>query len=692
MSDKNPPSLPQLDWKQIARQYLISRKIDDLEEQEMVPAGDMIYQFSARGHCLSQTILAYFLTHPHDAVGTYYRSRPLLLALGFPLEEALAASLARMGGYSDGRDVGVTCNFSSPHHPTVLPMAGDVGGQYTPIIGWAQAVKYRRTVLKESQYDSAIAVAHGGDGSVASNGFWSALTIATTLELPILFYIEDNDYGISVPSTFQTPEGNISRNLHSFRNLTLYDVDGTEPDEIARYLSRAVKLLRDSFEPVLLRLHVPRLAGHSIQDTQKYKSESIIRDERRRDPLPHLKQFLLANHMSEPDWDALVYDADELVHRSLTAAKTRPHPDPTSVTRHIFFEPDAAGSTTGGISRLDAVTRSLSSHTDTSGKDTTMLLAIRRTLDTELARLPELLIFGEDVGAKGGVHGVTQGLQEKYGTERVFDTSLSEEGIVGRAVGMAMQGLKPVAEIQFRKYADPATEQMNNCGTIRWRTANRFAAPIVLRMPGGFAKCGDPWHSMCNEVFWAHATGWRVAMPSNAADAVGLLRSAIYSQDPCIFFEHRALLNSSWAKRPYPGDDYIVPFGKARDVTSGDDLTIVSWGALLERCENVVRRSNVSAHLLDLRTIAPWDSSAVLTSVRRTGRLLVVHEDTRTAGFGAEIVSCVTEEAFVSLKTAPQRLAVPDIPLPYNTHLLDAVLPTEASILVAIQTLLKNSD
>jgi 2-oxoisovalerate dehydrogenase E1 component len=301
-------------------------------------------------------------------------------------------------------------------------------------------------------------------------------------------------------------------------------------------------------------------------------------------------------------------------------------------------------------------------------------------------------VFGEDVGRKGGVHLVTEGLQKRFGDTRVFDTSLSEEGIIGRAVGMAYTGLMPVAEIQFRKYADPATEQLNNCGTVRWRTRNQFAAPIVVRMPGGFGKdVGDPWHSLSDEVRFVHALGWQVAMPSNASDAVGLLRAAMRSENPTIFFEHRSLLMTSDGSARYPGDDYVIPFGKSRTLREGRDLTVVTWGAMVHRCVDAVARvgERASIELIDLRTVAPWDRDAVLTSVRKTGRCLVVHEDTLTAGFGGEIAATLAKDAFWFLDAPIDRLAVEDVPMPYHPVLLDAVLPTAEKIAARIEALLE---
>jgi 2-oxoisovalerate dehydrogenase E1 component len=314
-----------------------------------------------------------------------------------------------------------------------------------------------------------------------------------------------------------------------------------------------------------------------------------------------------------------------------------------------------------------------------------MVTAIRRTLEQELDANPRVLLFGEDSGPKGGVHAVTLGLQEKFGTARVFDTSLNEEGIIGRAVGMALAGLMPVPEIQFRKYSEPATEQIHDCGTMRWRTNNRFAAPMVLRIPGGFFKCGDPWHSQTNEVEFVHNPGWKVAVPSNAEDAVGLLRASLRGNDPVIFFEHRAMYDDSWARRPWPGDDFVLPFGKAKKTREGDSITIVTWGAMVPRCEAAAE--GVNADVIDLRTLMPWDREAVLESVRRTRRCLIVHEDLRTGGFGAEIAAVVADEAFLDLDAPVARVTMPDIPSPHHPKLLDWAVPSAADIRAEIDRL-----
>lgn len=684
---ENSPSddvLSRFNWPRVAYLLHVSRTLDDLEEKTLVPNKEVLYQFSARGHDLAQILLGSLIVDNNDAVCGYYRSRPLLLALGVDLADALGSSMARSGGYSDGRDIGVVFNYPNPGGPAALPMCGGVGAQYTPTAGWAQAIRYRSEELNDAGYDRSISVVLGGDGSVATNGFWAALTLATTQKLPILFYIEDNGYGISVPSTFQTPGGDIAANLASFKNLHILTGDGCDPIQSSTLISQAVDFVREHQGPCLLRLKVPRLQGHSFQDTQTYKSADFIGMEWGRDPLNKLRAFLVPSRMTADEWDSLESEAREQVNEALVQARARPLSNPLEVERHVFFEGELQQRGGQWVEGYKAPVNDV--HPLEEGQRINMVAAIRRTLDHELEINSKVVLFGEDIGPKGGVHAVTLGLQEKYGDRRVFDTSLSEEGILGRAVGMAAAGLMPVPEIQFRKYADPAQEQLNDCGTMRWRTHNRFAAPMVVRIAGGFFKCGDPWHSQTNEVQFVHSPGWQVAVPSNAQDAVGLLRSALRGNDPVIFFEHRAMLDAASARRPYPGDDYMVPFGKARTIIDGSNLTIVTWGAMVERCEKAAEGRSV--HVLDLRTLMPWDREAVLTSVRRTHRCLIIHEDLGTAGFGAEIAAVVADEAFMDLDAPVVRMTMPDIPSPHHPTLLDHVLPSVEKISAKIDFLM----
>jgi 2-oxoisovalerate dehydrogenase E1 component len=653
------------DWQRVVKTFLLSRALDDFEEKTLLPAKQIDYQFSARGHELGQILLGTLLTGEYDGVSGYYRSRPLLLTLGLSVCDALKSGMAKSGGVSDGRDIGVVFNLPRSTGPTVLPMAGGVGTQYTPAAGWAHAIRYSSETLKDARSRGSIAVVLGGDGSVATNGFWAALNIATTRRLPMLFFIEDNGYGLSVPSTVQTPGGNIARNLGSFKNLYIAEADTTRVAETAQVIEASITKVRAGNGPALLRLTVPRLSGHSGQDTQAYKPASLLAEERAKDPLTFLHNYLVPDRLSSEQWTALEDEAAEAVRRAYAEASAAAEPEPTRehAMRYVFAHDERPSSEDAPHARPEPARSN-------------MIAAIRRTLEYELKENRKVLIFGEDVGAKGGVHTATMGLQSAFGADRVFDSSLSEEGIVGNAVGMALAGLRPVVEIQFRKYAEPATEQLNDCGTLRWRTANRFSAPIVVRIPGGFSsKCGDPWHSVSSESTFAHTIGWQVLYPSNAEDATGLLRAAMRSANPSIFFEHRALLDSPSARRPYPGDAFVLPFGVAKIVQSGSDLTIVTWGAMVERCLRAAALTGASIEVIDLRTIVPWDRETVLQSVQRTSRCLIVHEDTMTAGFGAEIAAVVAREAFLLLDAPVERIAVPDIPLPYNTALMESILP-----------------
>ena len=671
---------PAFDWHEVARLALASRMIDEMEEQELVPQGLVNYQFSARGHELGQLLLSQLLTQSFDAASAYYRSRPFILGTGLTLEEAFASDMARTGSVSGGRDVGVVANLPRRERALILPMAGDVGSQYTPAVGWAQAITYRVGQLGEHDKEGSIAVVFGGDGAVATNGFWSALTIATTLNLPMLFVVEDNGYAISVESPHQTPGGNIAANLASFRQLHIWDGSGTRPAETAELVYKAINTVRSGMGAGLLRLTVPRLSGHSSVDNQAYKSDAVREEEWARDPIPAIRDYLVPALMSQGDWEHLVEQVKVEVLAARDAAMAQAYESRDTVTQFVLSDPEHPQQIGGLLPEGILIPGGSDTLQPPNPTRINMIEAIRRTLEAELERNPRCVIFGEDVGLKGGVHAATLGLQHTFGEGRVFDTSLSEEGIIGRAVGMALAGLLPIPEIQFRKYVDPATEQLNNCGTIRWRSNNHFAAPMVVRIPGGYRKIGDPWHSVTSEVIFAHQPGWLMAAPSNAEDAVGLLRTALRGNDPVIFFEHRAMLDAAWARRPYPGDDYMLPFGRAKITTPGDDLTVVTWGAMVERCESAAQEIGGSIEIIDLRTIVPWDKAMVLESVRKTGKCLIVHEDIALGGFGAEIAATIAQEVFIYLDGPVERLAAPSTPVPFSTELMEGVVPTVEQI------------
>lgn len=663
-------------WLDVARTVLASRIMDTIEETELAPSGKVTYQFSAKGHELAQVLLAASLGESgHDGATVYYRSRPFVLAAGMTLEEGFAGPLALSGSRNGGRDIGVVHQMPNRRGITVLPASGDVGAQYTPAVGWAQSITYHQRVLQDTSWKGALAIALGGDGSTATNGFWAALNIATTQKLPLLFFIEDNGFGISVPGQFQTPGGNIAENLASFGNLRIVECDGTNPDEAERLISKTVEHVRQNCAPALLRVRVPRICGHSGADNQSYKSKEMREEEARRDPLSRLQDFFeKKKYLVGDQWTTFVADVEKEVRAACDAALAQTQPNPHDALTFVF-----SGEKTqlhGGLRGAALDAPHATGTREEEGPRVNLIEAVKRTLAHELSVNDRVVVFGEDVGVKGGVHGATVDLQIRFGEDRVFDTSLSEEGIIGRAVGMAIAGLVPVPEIQFRKYLDPAMEQINDCGTIRWRTNGDFAAPMVVRIPVGFSKrTGDPWHSVSGEAIFAHTVGWRVAMPSNAQDAVGLLRTALRGDDPTFFLEHRAIQDTAPGRGVYPGDNYTVPFGQATVVRTGSAVTIVTWGEMVHRAKSAVELSGIDAEIVDLRTIVPWDKECVLESVRKTNRCMVLHEDTITVGFGAEIASVVSLEGFSWLDAPVVRCAPPDVPIPYNKGMMDAVIP-----------------
>jgi 2-oxoisovalerate dehydrogenase E1 component len=630
-----------MDWGKVAYFCLLSRFMDLKEKSERLPMS-----FPAMGHELVQVLTALLMEHEKDSASVYYRSRPLALALGMKPEDIFYANMGK------GRDVGMMYYLRGK----ILPTVGDVGGQFPKAVGWAQAIRYKG-------WDGAVAVAMGGDGSVASSGFWSALNIATTLNLPMVFVIEDNGWGIGVPSYLQTPGGNIAENLRSFKNLTVLEGRGYIPEETYGVLKDGFEIARKN-RTVLIRFEVARIEGHSISDRQEYRSREEIEKSREKDPIVYLRSLV-------ENWEEVESRAKEDVERAWEEAKRR-EGERGNLKKYIFFE--------GEFAQGDKVREfNMSKHPKMK-----MALAIRKAMEEALEENEDVLIFGEDVGLKGGIYGITRGFMERFGERRVFDTSLNELGIVGRAEGMAYAGLKPIAEIQFRKYADEARQAIHNIGFVRWRTNNAFSAPIILRIPVGFLRgISDPWHSFSAEQEFLHMFGWKIAYPSNAEDAYYLLKEALSMNDPVILLEHRELYFSKLAEREI--SEYL-PFGKGRVVKSGNSLTIVSWGyTLYEALEGV---KDMDVEVIDLRTLKPWDEELVFESVKKTGRLLVVHEDSLTCGFGAEIVSRVVEETFESLKIAPKRLAVPDVPIPFSQELFNLAYPTSDKIRKVVEEML----
>ncbi len=688
----DPPDLVSLvDWHAVARTALLSRALDDFELDTMLPLGQAKYQFSAGGHELGQSILSQWLDRPFDAGHVYYRCRPFLLGSGLTPVEALLATLGKPGSPTDGRDLSAVYNLPRRTRAVVPPNAADIGAQYCVAAGWAQAIRYRVEQLGERDKADSVSVVYGGDGSVASSGFWAMLNVVTTLKLPTLIVIEDNGYAISTRGWRQTPGADVAANLASYKNLQIWDGDGTEPETLAPLLHAALGHVRSGAGPVLVHLTMPRLCAHSGVDNAAYKSDEEKAAERLRDPLPKLERFCVEHVMSQAEWEALARDVTAEVRAAYAEALGRPEGTPAMAVRFAFSEPGAPQLHGGLLPEGIELPVGTPKPDDAEPRRLTMVEAIRRTLDVELHINQRLLVFGEDVAIKGGVHSVTAGLSADHGEARVFDTSLNEEAIIGRAVGLALAGLMPSPEIQYRKYMDACYESLNNVGGLRWRSANRFAAPMVVRTSGGYRKVGDPWHSVTSETTFAHMTGWRVAVPSTVADAVGLLRSALRANDPTIFFEHRYCYDSAWSRGPYPGDDYVVPFGIARRVRAGDRLTVIAWGAMVELCDQAIGAlpPDGAVDLLDLRTLVPLDVDAILESVRRTGRCLIVHEDAEFAGFGAEIAALVADRAFYDLDAPVQRVAAPRVPVPFDSAQMPGVVPDAARIEAALVEILR---
>jgi 2-oxoisovalerate dehydrogenase E1 component len=684
-SDLNNPDTEW--WLSILRRALISRAMDDLEvTKEYRPnpdkplEGKLKFQFGAKGHEIPQLIAAALLHHPHDGATVYYRSRPLMLGIGLSPFEAFASNMHKLEGVSGGRDIGVVFNHKQPGGVTVLPASGDVGAQFTPGIGWAQAIKYRVSVMHEDEYKGAIALAHAGDGATSTNGFWSAVNIAAPLKLPYVMLIEDNRYALSVPWRYQTAAASIVENLRDFRDLRIQSVEGGDIMALYGALSSAISGARGGEGAQMVHVKVPRLTGHNWQDPAAYKSAEEKEEDARRDPLAHLITMLQSKHeISQAQVDDIREQATEFAREQAEATWTQAHdPQSSDALTHLFAVPPPIHDTAPV----------------TEGPRLTMQQAIGKALADEMERDTSILVFGEDVGSFGGVHRVTDSLQTRFGEERCFDTSLSEEGIVGRSVGMAVSGLRPVPEIQFRKYADPAHEQITDAGSLRWRTHGRFGGTIVLRIPVGYQLMGgDPWHAVTGEAVFAHLPGWQIAYPSTAADAVGLLRTALRGDNPVMFLEHRLLYRYREANGPYPGPDYMLPFGKAARVREGDDVLIVTWGDTvyrsIEAANAVAQRTGAETRILDLRTVVPWDKEAVMASVKEIGRVLIVHEDTLTCGFGGEIAARIADEAFAYLDAPVKRVACADVPSPTHHNLFEAVMPTAAKIEQALEELVR---
>ena len=676
------------------RTMLLSRKIDDKEIQ-LKNQSQAFFQISGAGHEAVLVASGSHLRGGYDWFFPYYRDRALCLALGVtPYEMFLASVGAADDPASGGRQMPSHWGHTRLHIPS---QSSATTTQCLHAVGCAESSHVYRHVTqipdRESRFNpDEVTYVSLGDGATSEGEFWESLNTACTKKLPLLYLIEDNGYAISVPVEAQTPGGDISRLVEHFPGLRTFRCDGTDYLASYRTLGDAVAHVRGRHGPALVHATVIRPYSHSLSDDEKlYKTAAERESEARRDPLARMRHLLKSERLAT---DADVADIQATVEREVNAAAERalaaPKPAPETAALYVF-SPD-----------VDPSSGAFATDPQPQGRPETLVATINATLRDEMAREPRIVLFGEDVAdatreevlasvaGKGGVFKVTHGLQRLFGSDRVFNSPLAEANIVGRAVGLALRGLKPVVEIQFFDYIWPAFMQLRDeVGMMRYRSGNHWSCPMVVRVPiGGYLRGGAPYHSQSGVAIFAHTPGIRIAFPSNAQDAAGLLRTAIRCDDPVLFLEHKHLYRQPYNKTPYPGPDYMVPFGRAAVARDGADVVIFTWGALVHRsllAAHQAERAGLTVAVVDLRTIIPYDWETIAAYTRKTNRVIVAHEDQLTCGFGAEIAARISEELFDHLDAPVTRVAALDCPVAYAPVLEDAILPGADDVLEAIR-------
>ena len=678
------------------RTMLLSRRIDDKEIQ-LKNQSLIFFQISGAGHEAVLTAAGLHLRAGYDWFYPYYRDRALCLQLGMTSEEML---LAAVGAKDDPNSGGRQMPSHWGHKKLNIPSQGSpTGTQCLQGVGAGEAgMIYERvtaiTDRAEQFHNDEITYISIGEGATSEGEFWESLNTACTRNVPVLYLVEDNGYAISVPVEVQTPGGDVSRLVESFPNLKLWRCDGTDFLDSYRTMGEAVAYVRRERKPAFVHAKVIRPYSHSLSDDERlYKTPEERKAESLRDPLTKMKAFLIKEQIaSEADLEDILASVDREVAASTDFALKAPKPSVDTATSFVY-SPD-----------VDPTSAQFLTSAVPEGKPDTMVGAINRTLKDEMARNPRIVIFGEDVAdaskaaslahvpGKGGVFKVTHGLQKTYGADRVFNSPLAEANIVGRAVGMATRGLKPVVEIQFFDYIWPAMMQLKDeMSMLRYRSGNNWSCPMVVRVPiGGYLRGGAPYHSQSGVSIFAHCPGVRIVFPSNAIDATGLLRTSIRCDDPVLYLEHKHLYRQTYNKGAYPGDNYMIPFGKGSLRRDGTDMVVLTWGALVQRsllAAQQAEKDGISVAVFDLRTIMPYDWDGIAELVKKTSKVIVAHEDTLTCGFGAEIAARIGEELFEYLDAPVKRVAALDCPVAYCPDLEEKILPQSSDVLAAIKKL-----
>jgi 2-oxoisovalerate dehydrogenase E1 component len=670
----------------------ISRALDD-REITLQKQSRVFFQISGAGHEMLLLALARSLRPGYDWFFPYYRDQALCLGLGVtPMEILLQAVGSSDDPNSHGRQM--PSHWGSKRL-NIVSQTSCTGSQCLPAVGCAEASRYI------APRDLPGCVAHGdeityvslGEGATSEGEFWESLNTACRLHLPVLFVVADNGYAISVRASDQAPAP-ISELVRGFRGLAIHKVDGTDYFATRSVGAKAISRVRAGEGPGLIHATVTRPYSHSSQDTQsKYRLPEELEEEAGHDPILRFQHTLVESGvLTEEQALAIRDDARREVAALATEAVTAPRPDPSTVTEHVLAIPSIPDPPIGLESPPAA------------GESVGIGDAIRLVLHEQMALDERIRVFGEDVAdapdeviekveGKGGVFGTTHGLQRRYGVARCYNTPLAEANIIGRGIGQALRGLRPAPEIQFFDYIWPATHQIRaEAATTRWRSCGAFTVPMVIRVAiGGYVSGGAIWHSQCGESIFAHMPGLIVIFPSRAGDAAGLLRTAFQCEDPVLFLEHKHLLRQKYARDPFPGPEYLIPLGRARRVQSGDDLTIVTWGATVQKsvlAAEQLAADGLSVDIVDLRTLVPWDRDTVAESVRRTSRVLVVHEDVLTGGFGGEVAAFVADECFGDLDAPVRRVGATDTFVAYEPGLERAILPQAEDIAAAAKELL----